>query len=248
MNKTILAALAAIVLLTGVTYYAGASEEGDLLYTYKTNVNDRFHSWFSVKYVADIESHVDEVEAELAAIELMIADGTLTPEAAVEAKTRLLEKLEVAQMAIADTRNAELTPQQIVTLTLNYERLKKSVAEYRGSLQTLDKQVAAAPEEKKRRFVSKSNKSSAQIITDTADQLGQEVADAVEILDEAYDDMTEELPEEIVEIIEAITEEETVSAEEETSNDDTADGDTSTSTPESIESAETTTSTEETTS
>lgn len=91
-----------------------------------------------VSYVADIQTEVEKISSELAALDKAVLDGTLTPEAAYDARVRIVTRLESIDVAVAASEHAELTVAQRQQLFSALDTLKRVLTDYRGTLVAVD--------------------------------------------------------------------------------------------------------------
>ena len=94
-----------------------------------------------------IDEEIEELEAELVAIEVAVAAGTLTPEEAAEAQVRISARLEAISTVSSQAQStATLSAAQRAQLRSGLERLRGVLVTYQATLQAVDEQALQLPE------------------------------------------------------------------------------------------------------
>ncbi len=99
----------------------------------------------TIEYVAQVDSEVTELEAELAEIDAAVKAGTLTPAQAAEAQTKIVARLDTINGAVAGSQTVKLTESQRIQLLDSLERMKQSLFKYQASLTAVDAAVLELP-------------------------------------------------------------------------------------------------------
>ncbi|MCB9810094.1 hypothetical protein H6781_00660 [Candidatus Nomurabacteria bacterium] len=199
MNKIYLGVVLAVIVVVGIFTL--------------NNIN-------TVEYVATIDSEVTQLENELAELDLMVADGSITEEQATDAKIKILTRLNTINESVASSEKAKLTPAQQKQLSEGLDRLKTILINYRATLAVIDdKAVETNVDAKIKNRKGGSNKTIIAEMAETIDTVRGTTEDAVE--DYETDANLDE------QIDEAVSEEEsgelTNDQEETPNNDETVD-------------------------
>ncbi len=213
MTKQLLGTVGAlIVLVIATTMLAEAAQPGDLLYAYKTQINERISGWLAIEYVADVSHQVDLLEERLAEIDALVAAGELTPELAADLRANFFAQLETTQRTLTNASGRALTPVQIATLNDSLERVKQALMTYSKTLSQLDAVVEVTPPKSTLKLNRKnSHNKTSDAIAEAFMPLEVEIAEAIEELDAAYDDAAtvtnddaeSEVDSEVTEVIES---------------------------------------------
>lgn len=234
MKKIYIAALLGIVVVTGVVLLNSSTS------------ND---------YVVTIYDEVGQLEAELMLVEKQITAGTLTTEQATEAKVSILNRLDKINASANTQSTAKLTDAQKLQLNEGLNRLKQILITYQSTLSTVDKQAIESQVQSKRKSSGGSNSKLSQVVIATIEAV-EDVTEEVVVdyePDEILDEQIEEI-EETVTVDESSNNEEEDSEAEMTENDnseaeemtDDSDSDSKEEVSEDEAQAEIATSTEET--
>ncbi|MCA9356895.1 hypothetical protein H6784_05690 [Candidatus Nomurabacteria bacterium] len=147
----------------------------------------------SSEYVVVVDQEVDELQGELASLEAAVVAGTLTPEAAVEAQTKITKRLETINQSIQKGQKAKLTEAQKTQLNDGLERLKNILVKYQATLVAVDYKVENLSPAEKTKLKSRSSKSLTQTVIDSITEAEDTVAEMVEGYDETpIEDLFEE--------------------------------------------------------
>lgn len=166
-----------------------------------------FLSSYSNTYEVTVESELDLLEAELANIDAQVTNGSLTPEAALVARTNVLNRLASIDSSIAAAGNASLSESQKAQLASGLTRLRSILVAYQDTLVAVDTTAS------KHRSTNKKSQSLSDRfleVIDTADEVAETVEVEVVVeasIEEALDVIEAELDETIEEVVEDVTEE-----------------------------------------
>lgn len=237
MIKIILSiAVSLMVAGSGVGLIAQQAKPGDMLYGFKTSINEKIAGLFVTEYTAQVDFEVSLLEERLEEIDELVKEGKLSAEDAVFAKAQVVAQLEKTQAAIAGASNQNLSAEQKARIAASLSRLQTALSTYKGSLTTLDTQVDAAVAAKPQLNPRGSrSKSIVAVITETADAIGQtaeEVLDTVVDIADEYvsdDETAETETEEGEETVASSTDDGT---EQEVAEDDATSSEESTSSDE----------------
>jgi|GEM_PF-1343359 len=148
----------------------------------------------TTQYVAELATSVDELEADLAALEEKINNDALTPDEAFEAQEAIMSRMESISKS-ASKGGDSLSEAEKVQFAGALTRLKDALVKYQATLTTVD--TAAA---KSTRVAKKSRRSSggtqtsapvlADIVTDTIEDLEDYAEEAFE--EDEYQELIEE--------------------------------------------------------
>lgn len=173
----------------------------------------------ATNYTADVASDVEEIEREFAELDAKVAAGTLSPEEASAARTRIVARLEAIDAQVAASGNARLTDAQKQQLTAALLSLKQTLVKYRATLVTVE------TEAKKHR-----GGGGGRSITEVLDDIVESLEDHVEEVVEEYESSDDEEMED-----EMNDEEDEMNDDEESEEESEDDDETSTSTDDGTE-------------
>lgn len=173
----------------------------------------------TIDYVSSVDSQLFELEQELASLDAAVAAGTLTPEEAETARTKIMTHLAAIDTQITSAESASLTPLQRAMLADALARLKATLITYRATLDVVENTADQSPVAKLKQG-SGSKKTIAEVITETIEVVEEHVEDVVEdyVSEEVVEDDTATSTDEISD--------ETASTSDE--SDETVDDDEST--------------------
>ncbi|MCB9814988.1 hypothetical protein H6785_00175 [Candidatus Nomurabacteria bacterium] len=171
----------------------------------------------TAEYVATVDNEVTQLENELAELDLMVADGSLTSAQATEAKIKILTRLNTINESVASSEKAKLTPAQQKQLSEGLDRLKTILINYKATLAVIDDKAVDA--EVKAKVSKRGGGSHRTILAEVADTIDS-VQDMTEEVVENYesDEMLD------IQVDEAIAEEvanESENSETSSSSDET---------------------------
>lgn len=196
MGKYIVGSIVVVIVLLGAWYFSGTDE---------------------ATYVAEIDGEVQALETELAAIEAQVAAGTLTPEEAVAARSRIEMRLDAINASVSTAQRARLNESQRQQLLAALDRLRGTLEGYRATLTVVEETAAT----RSPRSSSGSRRTLIEQLTEALDELEEQVEELVEEYEEADenddsgDDESEDTTDEEVN-------DDTATSTEEEMNDDTA--------------------------
>lgn len=175
-----------------------------------------FSGFGVVTYTATVVDEVAALETELADIDAAVAGGLLTPEAAGEAKKRIVARIEAINTAVVESENAELTDAQRVQLMDGLERLKTILITYQATLLSVDTKVAELPESEQEKLNPQGSTGSTNLgaliveVIVAVEEHAEEVVEDYNILDTTPEEVT---PEEFDAVVEDVVEGESHSTE-----------------------------------
>ncbi len=145
MIKIILGVAVSIMVAGGgVGLIAQQAKPGDMLYGFKTSINEKIAGLFVTGYTAKVDFEVDLLEERLQEIDELVKEGKMSDEDAVLAKAKVVAQLEKAAAKISEAGNMSLTAAERGRVSASLTRLQSALAKYRSSLNTLDEAVVAA--------------------------------------------------------------------------------------------------------
>lgn len=203
-----------------------------------------FFNTTTVDYTAEVANEVSELETELAALDAQVTAGTLTPEAAAEAQTKIYARIDTINEALA-SGNGSLSDAQRQTIADGLAQLHAALLKYKDTLAVIDAQVATLPADKQpRRYKGSGSLSAAIAETIAAGEVAAEVdvtEDTTDVVsDEDSSDDTASSTEDASDDTASSTEEDADEADDTVSDDD----DTASSTDDTASDDDTTTAVE----
>ena len=92
----------------------------------------------SVDYVATVDGEIEALEAELSALDEAVEAGTLSPEAAAEARVKILVRLGAIDAAVEASGKVTLSDAQRAQLNDGLDRLRNILVTYQETLTSVD--------------------------------------------------------------------------------------------------------------
>lgn len=149
-----------------------------------------------VTYVADITSEIDALETDLMELENTLADGSLTPEEAIEVQAKIAARLDVINAKASTAGNASLTASQKLMLENGLERLKSILSTYQATLATVDETVENAPPAVKAQLNVRGTTSITRKIATTIETLEEHADEVIDDFVPEEDSLSDEILEE----------------------------------------------------
>ena len=151
-----------------------------------------------IEYVATVDEEVSQLESELASLEASIAAGTLSTADAVNAQTKIVERIDAINKASLAGQKAQLTDSQRIQLINSLGRLKQALIKYKSTLVAVDKVVLALPESERPRYKNRGSGKKVSVVdiaTEAIENVEEQVEDIIEdITDEdIIDDLNQDL-------------------------------------------------------
>lgn len=187
--------ISATIAVTGISLIAQEARPGDLLYGFKTAVNERVTGLFAVTYTAQVDHEVDILEERLAEIDALVVSGEMTPEAALEAKAGVVAQLEKTSAIFDKAKGMNLDAAAKARISASLSRLQVALKTYRDSLNSLDEVVAIEESRQSTRKRSGGSTSSiSDTITETIEEIEEEVSETIgeEVVETNEEEVTED--------------------------------------------------------
>ena len=143
--------------------------------------------------VATVDAELDQLEAELQALDEAVAAGTLTEEQATAAKVQIVKRLDTITKSTSNTCDRCITPAQRAQLLEGLDRLKNILVTYQDTLTSVEQ---AADEEAVEKQLRRGGRNDASrplsiIVADTIVEVEDTIDEIVTTGEEATGDSVE---------------------------------------------------------